>query len=448
MIGNCPAPPPGAGIVRGLLDTVDCNIRQGVQGGYEALFGPASPIAAVITTLLTLYVALLGFRLLTGRTDLKVADLPMIALKLGAIVLLTTSWASYQSVVFAVLFDGPAEMANQLLSAMPPPPGQAGTDIFGRLQFTFDQLTQAAAALAETADPGSAAAAGAGATPPAAGLVLQAAPGTDPNALQTFQPIIQMRSALQGGPAFGATALWLSAVTLLVSTLGLLLLAKLMLGLLLAVGPLFVGMLLFETTKGLFEGWLRTALGFALAPLATVVFMAGLLASLEPSLRGLAEARAAETYEIGPVLTILVLVLTFTVVFASVISLCMRVVAGFRLPPPAQRPVEIPPLPQSGGAQVGAAALEAAAPPSRALRLAASLGAGAPETERRAAALAGSVGAAATLIDRRTEVTAGGDGLRAAPVERLGQSYRRRAGPARARGAAASGAGLRPGGLS
>jgi type IV secretion system protein VirB6 len=446
MIGNCPAPPPNAGIVQGLLDTVDCNIRQGVQGGYEALFGPASPVAAVITTLLTLYVALLGFRLLTGRTDLKVADLPMIALKLGAIVLLTTSWASYQSVVFAVLFDGPAEMANQLLSAMPPPPGQAGTDIFARLQFTFDQLTQAAAALAETADPGTAAgAAGAGPTPPAAGLVLQAAPGTDPNTLQNFQPIIQMRSALQGGPAFGATALWLSAVILLVSTLGLLLLAKLMLGLLLAVGPLFVGMLLFETTKGLFEGWLRTALGFALAPLATVVFMAGLLASLDPSLRGLAEARAAETYEIGPVLTILVLVLTFTVVFASVISLCMRVVAGFRLPPPAQRPVEIPPLPQPIGQGFGTAAADAA-PPSRALRLAASLGAG-TDADRRAAALAGSVAAAATLIDRRTEVTAGGDGLRAAPVERLGQSYRRRAGPARARQGAGP-AGLRTGGLS
>jgi type IV secretion system protein VirB6 len=446
MIGNCPAPPPNAGIVQGLLDTVDCNIRQVVQGGYEALFGPASPVAAVITTLLTLYVALLGFRLLTGRTDLKVADLPMIALKLGAIVLLTTSWASYQSVVFAVLFDGPAEMANQLLSAMPPPPGQAGTDIFARLQFTFDQLTQAAAALAETADPGSAAAAGAGATPPAAGLVLQAAPGTDPNALQNFQPIIQMRSALQGGPAFGATALWLSAVILLVSTLGLLLLAKLMLGLLLAVGPLFVGMLLFETTKGLFEGWLRTALGFALAPLATVVFMAGLLASLDPSLRGLAEARAAETYEIGPVLTILVLVLTFTVVFASVISLCMRVVAGFRLPPPAQRPVEIPPLPQGMGAGFASTAADAA-PPSRALRLAASLGGGAADADRRAASLAGSVAAAATLIDRRTEVTAGGDGLRAAPVDRLGQSYRRRAGPARTRQGAGP-AGLRSGGLS
>jgi type IV secretion system protein VirB6 len=446
MIGNCPAPPPNAGIVQGLLDTVDCNIRQGVQGGYEALFGPASPVAAVITTLLTLYVALLGFRLLTGRTDLKVADLPMIALKLGAIVLLTTSWASYQSVVFAVLFDGPAEMANQLLSAMPPPPGQAGTDIFARLQFTFDQLTQAAAALAETADPGTAAGA-AGATPPAAGLVLQAAPGTDPNALQNFQPIIQMRSALQGGPAFGATALWLSAVILLVSTLGLLLLAKLMLGLLLAVGPLFVGMLLFETTKGLFEGWLRTALGFALAPLATVVFMAGLLASLDPSLRGLAEARAAETYEIGPVLTILVLVLTFTVVFASVISLCMRVVAGFRLPPPAQRPVEIPPLPQGAGAAPAFAAPDAA-PPSRALRLAASLGASGPDADRRAASLAGSVAAASTLIDRRTEVTTGSDGLRTAPVERLGQSHRRRAGPARARTTPATGAGLRNGGLS
>lgn len=444
MIGQCPAPAPGAGIVRGLLDTVDCNIREGVQGGYEALFGPASPISALITTLLTLYVALLGFRLLTGRTDLRVADLPMIALKLGAIVLLTTSWASYQQIVFRVLFDGPAELANALLAGMPAPQGQMGADLFARLQAAFDQMTASAAALAETSDAPAAAQTtpGAAATPSAAGLVLQPAPGANAQAFEGITPIIQMRSALQGGPAFGATALWLSSVTLLVSTLGLLLLAKLMLGLLLAVGPLFVGMLLFETTKGFFEGWLRTALGFALAPLVTVVFTAGLLASLDPSLRALAAAREAGTYALEPVLTVLVLVATFTVVFASVLGLCSRVVAGFRLPAPAARPVEIPALPLQG-AQAGAALGPESAPLSRAARIAQIAGA---EGDRRASAVAAAAsGPAATVIDRRTDVTAGADARRVAPVERLGQSYRRRIAPARARGPET--AGLRPGGV-
>ena len=444
MIGQCPAPAPGAGIVRGLLDTVDCNIREGVQGGYEALFGPASPVSALITTLLTLYVALLGFRLLTGRTDLRVADLPMIALKLGAIVLLTTSWASYQQIVFRVLFDGPAELANALLAGMPAPQGQMGADLFARLQSAFDQMTASAAALAQTSDAPTAAQTtpGAAATPSAAGPVLQPAPGANAEAFQGITPIIQMRSALQGGPAFGATALWLSAVTLLVSTLGLLLLAKLMLGLLLAVGPLFVGMLLFETTKGFFEGWLRTALGFALAPLVTVVFTAGLLASLDPSLRALAAAREAGTYALEPVLTVLVLVATFTVVFASVLGLCSRVVAGFRLPAPAARPADLPAPPLSSA--TAASAGPDNAPLSRAARIAQIAGG---DADRRAGAIAAAAGApgAATVIDRRTEVTAGADARRGGAVERLGQSYRRRVAPSRARGPETTG--LRPGGV-
>lgn len=439
MIGQCAAPRGDLGLVKGLLETVDCNIREGVQGGYNAFFGPGSTLGAVITVLLTIYVALLGFRLLTGRTDLRVGDLPMIAIKLGAVVMLTTSWASYQSLVFALLFDGPAELAASLLSSVPVQGGAGGgADIFARLQSTFDQLTQSASALALVNENGQPNAAGLATS--GGGLVLQAAPGTDPEALKGLAPVIQMRSALQGGPAFGATALWLSAVTLLVSTLGLLILAKLMLGLLLAIGPLFVGLLLFETTKGFFEGWLRTALGFALVPLATVVFMAGLLASLEPSLQSLAAARTESRYALEPVLTVLVVVLTFTAVFASVLGMCMRLVAGFRLPDTRAR--EPDPVPAAARvSDPGDAGL--LSEPSRAARIAASLGGassvaggGADPADRRGArlaeAVAGSPTAAAggmsTTYDRRTEVAAGDP--RADTAGRLGQTGRKRANPA------------------
>lgn len=440
MIGQCASPPPEVGLVRSLLFTVDCNIREGVQGGYNAFFGPGSALAAVLTVLLTLYVAVLGFRLLTGRTDLRVADLPMIALKLGAIVVLTTSWATYQTLVFGVLFDAPAGFANELLASVPMQQGvgAGATDIWGRLQLTFDTLTESASALAITSDDGSSGAAGMGVA--GGQITLQPTPGTDPAALQNITPVIQMRSALQGGPAFGATALWLSAVTLLVSTLGIIILAKLMLGLLLALGPLFVGMLLFDTTKGFFEGWLRTALGFALVPLATIVFLAALLASLEPSLAGLATARAEERYDIEPVLTILVIVLTFTAVFISVMGMCTRLVAGFRLPDFQPRLPD--PMPVMGGGS-GSPYADGAGQPvlGRAERLAASL---APEgaPDRRPERLAGSAALAAASAaasggsgggagpDRRTDVTAtvslaqgpdAGDGSL-----RLGQMGRRR----------------------
>jgi type IV secretion system protein VirB6 len=450
MIGQCAAPRSELGLVRGLLETVDCNIREGVQGGYNAFFGPGSTLTAVITILLTIYVALLGFRLLTGRTDLRVGDLPMIAIKLGAVVMLTTSWASYQSLVFGLLFDGPAEIANSLLAAMPMPPTVGPSDIFARLQYTFDQLTQSASAMALVNDEPGQGPNAASAGLKAGSLVLQAAPGTDPATLKGLSPVIQMRSALQGGPAFGATALWLSAIVLLVSTLGLLILAKLMLGLLLAIGPLFVGLLLFDATKGFFEGWLRTALGFALVPLATVVFTTALLASLEPSLQGLAVARAENRYAIEPILTVLVIVLTFTAVFGSVIGLCTRLVAGFRLPDTKLREPEALALGPDAGGRPSAFQMEQTSGNERAARIAAQVGqeregqsGGSDRRDARLAAAVMGAGAASvggnsstmTTLDRRTEVSSGGAGGAERAISdtstRLGQTGRKRSNPTR-----------------
>jgi type IV secretion system protein VirB6 len=337
---------------------------------------------------------------------------------------------------------------------MPMPVTSGPADIFARLQYSFDQLTQSASALALVSDePGqgpNAAAAGL----KAGSLVLQAAPGTDPSLLKGFSPVIQMRSALQGGPAFGATALWISAITLLVSTLGLLILAKLMLGLLLAIGPLFVGLLLFDTTKGFFEGWLRTALGFALVPLATVVFMAGLLASLEPSLASLAIARAENRYALEPILTVLVIVLVFTAVFGSVIGLCTRLVAGFRLPDAKMREPEPLLLSADTGGRPSALDPSVEAGDNRVARLASMVsngglnqmaqqsGSGADRRDSRMASAVmssgingGVAGSTSTTLDRRTEIssgsTSGADRGFADASARLGQTGRKRSNPTR-----------------
>lgn len=444
MIGQCAAPRPDSGLVRGLIDTVDCNLREGVGGAYQALFGPGSALGAAITAMLTLYVALYGWRLLSGRGDLRVGDLPGMAVKIGAVVLLASSWTAYQGLVFATLFDAPAEMAAGLLTALPTPPNEAAAgvpaDIFARLQYAFDRMTQAAAALAVANDNPGGGPAAAGVTLQAGGLVLQAAPGTDPEALKGISPVIQMRSALQGGPAFGATALWLSSVTLLTTTLGLVVLAKLMLGLLLALGPVFVGMLLFDATKGLFEGWLRAALGFALVPLATMVFAAALLASLEPSLQAIEAARGEGRYDNAPVLTVLIVTLVFTAVFASVIGMCTRVAAGFRLPESQ---------PAAADSARSAAAQDAAARPSatlddtaRATRLAAALDparASDPGEAARASRLAAAVSggapgpSAAPGAGAGPRALTGRSSAEAARIEialtdRLGQTARRRSG--------------------
>ncbi len=65
--------------------------------------------------------------------------------------------------------------------------------------------------------------------------------------------------------------MWMGAMLLLLGTVGLLVTARIGLALLLAVGPIFVVLALFNGTRGLFVGWLKGMVMLALAPLFAVV---------------------------------------------------------------------------------------------------------------------------------------------------------------------------------
>ncbi len=62
-------------------------------------------------------------------------------------------------------------------------------------------------------------------------------------------------------------------------------------GLLLALGPLFALFLLFDTTRGLFEGWVRGIAGAALGALSTSIVLGVELALMEPWLIQILELR-------------------------------------------------------------------------------------------------------------------------------------------------------------
>src|SRR5439155_567824 len=66
-------------------------------------------------------------------------------------------------------------------------------------------------------------------------------------------------------PGFNTFAIGGSRMLFLVGAIGGLAAVRMIAGLLLAVGPLFVAFLLFENTRSLFEGWIRVLAGAALA---------------------------------------------------------------------------------------------------------------------------------------------------------------------------------------
>ena len=121
------------------------------------------------------------------------------------------------------------------------------------------------------------------------------------------QPGAQPATAAPPAVPPGATTvspsnlLWLGATVLLLGTVGVLVTARIILALMLAMGPVFVVLALFPATRGLFVGWLRATVLSALAPLLAVVGGAFTLELAVPTVSRLAgpegiEARGAMAF--------------------------------------------------------------------------------------------------------------------------------------------------------
>lgn len=291
MIPICTADP-NAGLVTGLLGTVDCYIGDFAQGAYRDLVGPGTLFATVFTALLTIYIALMGYQLLLGRGSLRLTDLPLTALKVGFVLSFLTSWAAYQTLVYDFLFSGPSELARVLLAQTDRLGDGTGADVFARLERAFYSLTGAAEVYGRQA-------------------------GGNVN-------------ILQGGPALGSGLLWMSAVAMLLITVGMIVAMKIVLGFLLAVGPVFIGLFLFEATRGLFDGWLRTTIAFALAPLATTVFTAAMLLMLSPVIARLTDLAKANRFDMGTIVTVAIIVAVSVIVMLQAMRASFGIASGLQ----------------------------------------------------------------------------------------------------------------------
>jgi type IV secretion system protein VirB6 len=292
-MAGCAQLPTDAQMVQGLIGSVDCRVQDLAETGYAALAAPGSPVGLLLTGLLTLYVVFVGYRLILGRGGLRVGDATLMVIKIGLVVALATNWGLFQTLVYDTLTKAPAEVGGLLLGGLQGQPASP----FARLQDAYDGLQESATLMASRAGAGPA--------------------------------------AMQGGPGFGAFAVNTGGLTLVLSTLGVLLASKVVLAILLALAPLVVGLTLFETTRGLVEGWLKAMIALALTPLVTILTLSLELTMLAPSLKALAEARAAQqfaAFDIDPAVTVLVLTLVFALVMVlAVIAVCV-IAAGLRLP--------------------------------------------------------------------------------------------------------------------
>lgn len=316
-----------AGAVRAILNVVDCNTRDFAQRGYDALTGDPA-FQSAVTVVLTIYVALVGYRLLFAPEGARLSDGPRTALKIGAVLALITSWGLFETLVFDVATEAPTQIA-QLVSLGGATHQRAGFDPVGRLQQAYDKLGDFALAFS------AAAAASAGATP-AGTQASQTAPrpSTENPALGATLPApSDSKAQLErlGREFQAAQALTHADVAILTVDAGLIAAALLLVGVLSAIGPIFVVLFLFRETRGFFMGWVRALAAAALASLGAWVLVLLMLAALDPWLAALAKQEQLNALNPATATTAASIVFVFTGAQIAMAVAAAIVAVGFRL---------------------------------------------------------------------------------------------------------------------
>ncbi|HYE28641.1 MAG TPA: type IV secretion system protein [Allosphingosinicella sp.] len=398
----CPAIPPVEGFLRGVLDFVDCQAQSLGAEGYRALAAPGSSLSLLLLGFLTLFVALFGYRLLLGYTP-GVRDGVLALVKIGIVLALATGWPAYRTLVYDVAFHGPAEVAAEIGR----PTALPGTG--GGLVVRLDAADRALVALT-VLGPGD----------PIEGSATT--PAAEPG-----QPPLPTAAARQA-QGYDGLALGGARVLFLAGAIGALAAVRLAAGLMLALGPFFIAFLLFDATRGLFEGWLRVLAGAALGALGAGILLGVELAMLEPWLAYLIALRQARVPITGVPVELFVVTFVFALALLAVLIAAARAAYGFRFPP-AWRQAPALAAAALRGERLSVAStvresVPAAADRSRAATVADAVAASQRREMAPATAVVFAAPSSSGHVARHLPVRE----LAPAPPPRLGQSFRRRTG--------------------
>lgn len=292
------AAPEGPGLAARLLADTDCQSFGLVERGYAALSQPGGPVAATLTGLLVLAVAFFGYRLILGR-GLLLVDAVGLALKIGVVLVLATSWETWQAVAYDTFARAPVRLAGEMLT------GLNAMDPIAGLQAALDGLEDASVG---------------------------------------YRTRAGIASPLVGGPAAAAMTLNLSSYFLTLSILGLLVVARILLALLLAVTPVMAGLILFDATRGMASRWLAAMAAAAFVPMFVLVLAAVEFSILNPMITRLLAEQAAERFENEAVTPIGLVTVIFALSMLSAVWAGSKIASGIRLPgaakyAPAQEPI-------------------------------------------------------------------------------------------------------------
>ena len=113
MTTACSAPAEPFGFVGWITASIDCQADMFGSGAFAALAAPGSTLSLILTGLLTIFVALIGYNMLFGRgLDVRSGTLAMV--KVGAVMALATSWPIYHTLVYDVVTQAPGQIVAEI----------------------------------------------------------------------------------------------------------------------------------------------------------------------------------------------------------------------------------------------------------------------------------------------------------------------------------------------
>lgn len=295
----CEDQPTPTGFISSVLRFIDCQGESISYFGWQQLALPGSTLSMVLTAFMTLFIALIGYNLLLGQ--LVTIRTAVVALfKVGVVLTLATSWPAYRTLVYDVIVSGPSELSAELNGSSDARTSDA--QLLLRLDAADNELARLAIV--------------------GSGNVGFASAGQ-----QTIQypppPFV----------GFNAFALGSARILYLITAISSLGSVRILAALMLALGPLFAAFLLFDSTRSLFEGWVRVTAGTALAALAARLALNVQLSFIEPWIASALARREAE--EILPTLPteLFVLITLFALIVLALMYGSVRVAWGFRFAP-------------------------------------------------------------------------------------------------------------------
>lgn len=272
-----------------LIQNVDNIILLFVQGSFGNF---SAAIAIFWRIMFIIFIAMFGYKvIISGR--FSASALLVNTLKIIIILAIATEWDTFFLVVYQLATDLPSDIAGQLIVSAS---GSLGSGAVSDVSSANDGLS----------------------------LFYD-------RSLKATEKVLEGASWLDVGLYLYAGAI--IVVSLLFSGYAamLIVLAKIAVAILLAVGPIFILLLIFKNTQSLFEGWLRTLLNFAIIPILIYAVIAFFIVLAENPLRNLEENASITSQLLTPLAPFLLISVVGFLIMMQIMNMAASITGGVSL---------------------------------------------------------------------------------------------------------------------